>query len=78
MTRSSFKTIEVIGENVQELIEEAAIAKDKAREAKAEVEVLKRELGHWQRRAERAEQEKLRWEATANAWRLEFMKQARR
>jgi transposase len=38
---------------------------------------LKRELAIWQRRAERAEAECLKWKATADEWRLEFMKKAR-
>jgi hypothetical protein len=38
---------------------------------------LRRELVIWQRRAERAEAECLKWKATADEWRLEFMKKAR-
>jgi hypothetical protein len=65
----------------QEAGEEEASAEDILRPMlqalKDENGSLKRELVIWQRRAELAEAGCLKWKATAEEWRLEFMKKAR-
>jgi hypothetical protein len=77
MTSSSSKREPISGEELEELLDELAVAIGTVKDLQLENAALKREVTSWQKRSDRAEMECLKWKTTAHEWRHEWMKRTR-